>query len=280
MLDQLVNRVLFESRKTSVLGAIEVASVDLNQLRRDGTTAEKYQMAERIFRVWQPLFAHLAEKDPSFHLKLHIDDDTAVWKRVWFYRRGGEDLGAVIGRVHEHELDGATFFRITMNAGLDPELIGANIAGATLAKTVVAAMLLARGRPVYIIDGVSSPPALAAMVKGFPSVRPSADGACPPSLWKFALAAAPALGCVPVEGKPLGIVRSHAVISAKALSSTRPRSVTAQRMHQWFSDNVGPGESLLVICPVTPSYALSRMVQWAIGGLQKSKVHSHKGDQK
>lgn len=252
-----------------LLPMLEIESIDLNRFRLSANDEEKTALAARLFAVWQPLFAHLKEKSPEFHRSLHIDDPSARWKRLWFYRQNGKDLGAIIGRVHEHTVEGVQIIRITMNAGLDPSIVGANVGGSALAKTLLWALWIARSRPVFLIDSVSSAPALAAMVKAFPEVRPSPAGLMPEPLWKYAEAAAPALGCVPVAGKPLGVVRSHAVISQRALQSEKPRSLRAQAIEQWFQRTVGPGECLLIVCPISRSYAGRRFGHWIADKLKR-----------
>ena len=242
---------------------IAVESYDLNRLRAHGSAEARRAMAERIFTVWQPLFGHLRDKTPDFHQRIHVDDDSAAYKRIWFYRQDARDVGAIIGRIHRHEHDGRPFSRITMNAGLGPSLTGANVAGPPFAKMLVQALVRWPGQPVWMMDTMTSVPAMAAMTKALPELRPSPRAEMSDRDWAHAAHAMSSLRCTPSPGKPRGVVWTGHSVSDHALSGMGLREKHAA-LDEWFRARVGKDESLLVVCELGAGAVLRRLAAWTM----------------
>ena len=236
--------------------------IDLLTLQRRGTESERQRMAERMFAVWQPLFAHLADKDPSFHRARHVEDTSASYLRASFFRVGGVDRGLMIARLHEHRDRGLRFARMTFNAGVHQELRGTNAVGPTVVRTILHGIAAAPRRPLFLVDVVASLAAWRALHKPFPWLLPSPAGAIPDAWWPVALAGAEALHCTPIEGRPRGIVRSQIVMAEGAGDIARAASPEAARLDAWYRSFVRPGESLLVVAPVTAWGGVSSIGAW------------------
>ena len=245
--------------------------VDLAAVRRRGDPREKDELARRIYTLWRPIFSHLDARDHGYHLQKHVEDETAVQIRALFgLDADGRDRALMIVRVHEHEIDGRVWARLTVNAGFDPAYVQSRFGQEFLALEAWRYRLAHPFRPFFIVDSAVSAASYCAYAKTFFGFAPRPGRPIPASWWALAEAGAEALGGESVDGAPREVRRFPAVVRDPNPRRTGSvRSAEAARFFQQATAGI-PNAGILILAPLsfrhygltTLRYAWVRLVRF------------------
>jgi hypothetical protein len=227
--------------------------VDIGALRRTGSAAEKEALARRIFTVWQPLFSHLDDHDYTFHLRRHVEDESAVQIRAVFGvdLEEGDDDALIIVRVHEHDIRGRVWARLTVNAGVEAPLVKNQFGQAFLALEIWRYRVRHPFRPFFIVDSVISEASYCAYAKTFSGFAPTAVRPVSEAWWPLGVAGARALGGEPIPGARREVMRFPGrVREVQAPAGVSRRSEEAARFYRELT-GAQEGAGLLVMAPLS-----------------------------
>jgi hypothetical protein len=226
--------------------------VDVAALRQMGSPAAREALALRIFALWQPIFSHLDGLDYTFHLHKHVEDESASRIRALFgVDAEGSDRALVIVRVHEHDVGGRTWARLTINAGVDRDLVGTGFAQPFIASEIWRYRLRHPLRPFFVVDAVVSEASYCAYAKYFSGLAPAPGRPIPESWWAVADAGGRALGGEPVTGERPEIRRFTAIVrDAGSRADVSRRSQEAARFYRELTGG-REGVGVLVIAPLS-----------------------------
>lgn len=251
--------------------AIRTEIVDLAALRHRGTPAEKEAMAKRIFALWQPIFSHLDALDWTFHLKKHVEDDSAVQIRGQFgIDANGRDCALLIVRVHEHVSDGRSWARLTINAGFSPDMVQRHFGQDFIMAETWRYRLRHPRRPFFVVDCAVSPASYCAYAKTYLGMVPAPDRPTPQAWWPMAEVGVAALGGLAVAGARREVRRFPAAV--RDPNPRRAGSVRARRGAQFFSELTGdvPGHGVLVMAPLTfPAWSATTLAYLVLRSKRK-----------
>jgi hypothetical protein len=229
--------------------------VDFAAVRRGGT-AGRESLALRIFALWQPIFSHLDDKDFTFHLAKHVEDETAVQIRGLFGIDAlGRDRALIIVRVHEHDLEGETWARLTVNAGFAPGLVQSRFGQDFLVLEAWRYRLSHPLRPFFVVDSAVSAASYCAYEKSYSGFAPTRTRAIPEEWWGLGEAGAAALGGERVEGARREVRRFAATVRDR--SPRRPVSARSREAAEFYYQATGgdPAVGMLVMAPLSfPRY--------------------------
>lgn len=226
--------------------------LDLVRLRSSAADV-RWAAAKRIFECWQPLFPHLADKDPSFHLKKHVDDPTPVMLRAYFARdAAGRDRGLMITRFRLVEIGARRTGIVTLHAGLHPPLRTRDF-GLRLIRDLIECHLRHPRTPLYFAELLTHPAAYVSLRAMCRTVTPRQDAQTAPEQAAIVASVAATHDAVPVTGSMLGLC--HAPIASP------PAGAVTNEDARWFSENVKPGLGLVVIAPMGVGDVLASLVR-------------------
>jgi hypothetical protein len=215
--------------------------------------------AERIFACWQPIFPHLADKDPSFLLEKHVDDPTPVMLRAWFARdAAGRDRGLVITRFRLVEIAGRTIGLVTLHAGMRQPL-GTRDFGPAIVRDMIAFHPRHPRTPLCFAELLTNPAVYVPLRTLFRGVAPGPDAQLAPEQAAIVDCVAATHRAVPLEEGVLGLCRSP-------ISSPKARAVCNEDA-RWFNAHVKTGMGLVVIAPMSIRAVLgglARLLAWRL----------------
>ena len=243
--------------------------VDFASVRRR-SQAERIALAKRIFALWQPIFSHLDDLDYTFHLKKHVEDESAVQIRGLFgIDEAGRDRALVIVRVHEHQIDGRTWARMSINAGVDPSLVQRHFGQRFIACEPWRYLLRHPQRPFFVVDCVVSAASYCIYEKMYAGFCPTRERPIPEPWWPLAEMGATALGGRAVEGAPREVRRFG--IRVRDPRARQPSSERAKAAAQFFHELTGgdPELGVLVMAPMSIHAYSTTMLKFGWASLQR-----------
>ncbi len=230
---------------------VRTSLVDFGVIRRRGDAAEKEALARRIFALWRPIFEHLDVHDHTFHLAMHVEDESAVQIRGLFgIDESGQDRALMIVRVHEHVIAGRTWARLTINAGYHPSLVQSQFGQDFLAWEAWRYRLRHPLRPFFVVDCAVSAASYCAYAKTYAGFAPTRERPIPDAWWPFAEVGAAALRGVGVEGAQREVRRFPGVVRIPT-----PQRMTSKRSREaarFFNEITGGDRrnGVLVMAPL------------------------------
>jgi hypothetical protein len=224
--------------------------IDFARVRR-GDRAGREKLAKRIFALWQPIFSHLDNADYAFHLRKHVEDESAAQIRgIFGVDQDGNDQALMIVRVHEHEIDGALFARLTINAGFSASMVQSQFGQDFLAWEAWRYRLAHPLRRFFIVDCAVSPASYCAYEKTYIGFAPTRERPILAEWWPLAEIGARALGGVSVEGARREVMRFDGVV--RDTSARRASSERSRRAAQFYQEITQghPSSGVLVMAPL------------------------------
>lgn len=235
--------------------ALRTEVVDLAAVRRESKAARE-SLARRIFALWQPIFSHLDDKDYTFHLAKHVEDETAVQIRGLFgIDAAGRDRALMIVRVHEHDLEGKTWARLTVNAGFSSGFVQSRFGQHFLVLEAWRYRLRHPLRPFFVVDCAVSAASYCVYEKSYSGFAPTRNRPIPDEWWGLGEAGAAALGGERVEGARREVRRFAATV--RDPSPRRPVSDRSKEAAEFYNEATrgDPTSGILVMAPLSfPSY--------------------------
>jgi hypothetical protein len=234
------------------MGAMRFERVDLVRLRSSAADV-RWAAARRIFKCWQPLFPHLADKEPSFILKKHVDDPTPVMLRANFVSDlEGRDRGLLITRFRLMEIAGQSIGLATLHAGMHKPVRTRDF-GLRIIRDLIEFHLRHPRTPLYFAELLTHPAVYVTLRSMFRDVAPGHNAQLDREQTAIVECVAATHNAVPLVGSMLGLCQA-------AIASPKARAVTNDDA-RWFTEHVKPGTGLVVIAPMSVGDVLGSLVR-------------------
>ena len=238
------------------VGTMRFERLDLVRLRSSAADV-RWAAARRIFECWQPLFPHLADKEPSFILKKHVDDQTPVMLRAYFVSDlEGRDRGLLITRFRLVEVAGQSIGLATLHAGMHKPVRTRDF-GLRIIRDLIEFHLRHPRTPLYFAELLTHPAVYVTLRIMFRDIAPGHDVQLVPEQAAIVECVAATHNAVPLVGGMLGLCQA-------TVASPKARAVTNDDT-RWFTENVKPGTGLVVIAPMSVGNvlgSLARLIAW------------------